>query len=99
MVDTIAELLITETALDKIGRRGISVEETEQLIDNRYKVVRQRRGGGQSGSPRPARRMVIGRTDGGRALTLVVERTVDPTTWLLITGWEATSGERRILEQ
>lgn len=30
---------------------------------------------------------MIGRTDGGRALTLVIEQTADPTTWLIATGW------------
>jgi hypothetical protein len=30
-------------------------------------------------------------------LTLVVERTREPTTWLTITGWEATARERKIL--
>lgn len=42
--------------------------------------------------------LFIGRTDGGRAATLVIERTVDPTTWLIITGWDAAERERRILE-
>jgi len=41
---------------------------------------------------------VIGRTDGGRAVTLVVERTPDPTTWVIVTGWSATDRERKILD-
>jgi hypothetical protein len=28
----------------------------------------------------------------------VIERTVDPTTWLIVTGWNAADGERRILD-
>ena len=40
---------------------------------------------------------MIGRTNGGRALTLVIERTIDPTTWLIVTGWNATEVERRLL--
>jgi hypothetical protein len=43
------------------------------------------------------RRLLIGRTDGGGILTLVIERTLDPTTWLIVTGWEATDSERKIL--
>ena len=43
--------------------------------------------------------LLIGRTDGGRPLTLVIERTVDPTTWLVVTGWSSTEAERRILEE
>jgi Phage integrase family len=44
-------------------------------------------------------RLLIGRTDGGRVLTLVIERTVDPTTWLIVTGWGATLAERRMLRR
>lgn len=95
--DTIAELLVTDAAIDKLGRRGISVEETEQLVDNRYAILRMRR---RTAQPPPrARRLVVGRTNGGRSLTLVVERTADPTTWLVITGWEASATERRILDE
>lgn len=39
----------------------------------------------------------MGLTDGGRALTLVVERTIEPTSWLVVTGWTATKDERRML--
>ena len=43
------------------------------------------------------RRLLIGRTDGGRALTLVIEQTVDPTTWLIVTGWDSSPRERKLL--
>jgi hypothetical protein len=29
----------------------------------------------------------------------VIEETVEPTTWLLVTGWESTPAERMILEK
>jgi hypothetical protein len=40
---------------------------------------------------------LVGRTDGGRVLSLVVERTLEPTTWLIVTGWDATEVERRLV--
>jgi hypothetical protein len=43
------------------------------------------------------RRLLIGLTSGGRALTLVIEQTVEPSTWLIVTGWNATDAERRLL--
>jgi hypothetical protein len=43
--------------------------------------------------------LLIGETDGARALTLVVERTVEPTTWLVVTGWNATAAERNLLSR
>jgi hypothetical protein len=45
------------------------------------------------------RRLLIGETDGGRVLTLVIDRTVEPTTWLVVTGWNATAAERNLLSR
>jgi len=92
MPDAISELLLTEAAIDKLGARGIAIEEIHQLARNANVSVRNPRS-----DPPDRRRLLIGRTDGGRALTLVVERTSDPTTWLTVTGWDATPRERRLL--
>ena len=81
-----------QRALDKLGARGISDEEAGQLPRNPHVTVRNPRG-----AEPERRRLLIGRTDGGRVLTLVIERTVDPTTWLIVTGWGATLAERRML--
>jgi hypothetical protein len=34
---------------------------------------------------------LIGRTDGGRYLTMVIEQTAEPTSWLIVTGWPSTN--------
>jgi hypothetical protein len=93
MADVVSELLITEAGVDKLGARGISVEEARQLPRNANITVRN-----PSDGPEGKRRLLIGHTDGGRIITLVIEQTVDPTTWLIITGWEAADNERRILD-
>lgn len=77
-----------------LGARGISAQEAEQLPRNPHVTVRNPRGGGEAGK----RRLLIGRTEGGRPLTLVIERTVEPSTWLIVTGWRSTEAERKILE-
>jgi hypothetical protein len=91
--DAVRELLATDVALEKLGVRGISAEEAEQLLRNRHITVRNPREAREPGT----RRLLIGRTDGGRFLTLVIERTVEPTTWLIVTGWGSTDAERKIL--
>lgn len=58
-------------------------------------TLRNPHGGGEPGT----RRFLIGRTSGGRVLTLVIEQTIDPTTWLIVTGWSATERERILLER
>jgi hypothetical protein len=95
MPDVVHELLATEVALAKLGARGISAEEVAQLPRNRYVTLRNPRGGGEPGT----RRFLIGRTSGSRVLTLVIEQTIDPTTWLIVTGWSATERERILLER
>ncbi len=96
-MDVIHELLATRIAAEKLGARAISIDEAQQLIDNRYMIVRNT-GRGRRQERELARRLVTGRTDGGRAVTLVVERTSDPTTWVIVTGWSATDRERKILD-
>ncbi len=92
--ESISQLLATDVALDKLGARGISAGEAEQVPTNSHAMVRNPRWGGEP----PPRLLLIGRTDGGRVLTLVAERTVDPTTWVVVTGWSSTERERRLLE-
>ncbi len=94
MADVVHELLATEIALDKLGARGISAEEAEQVPRNRHVTVRNPR----ARDAREKRRLIVGRTDGDRFLTLVIERTVDPTTWLIVTGWGSTDAERKLLD-
>jgi hypothetical protein len=89
---TVSQLLATDLALDKLGARGNSAGEVRQLIGNDHVVASNPRGGGQSGT----RRLLLGVTDGGRAPTIVVERTVDPTTWLIVTGRNSTAVERNL---
>jgi hypothetical protein len=90
VAEVVHELVPTDRALAKLAARNISFREATQLPGNRHVVAR---------NPRDPerRRLLIGATDGGRVLTLVIEATADPTTWLLITGWSATLRERRIL--
>jgi uncharacterized DUF497 family protein len=66
MPETITELLITEAAIDKLGARGITTQDARQVPRNAHVVVHNPR----EASP-GKRRLVVGRTNGGRALTLV----------------------------
>ena len=93
---TISQIRATEAALGKLGARGISEEEAEQVLNDAYVIARNLRGAASRRQP-SVRRALIGRTDGGRVLTLVIEQTIEPTSWLIITGWTATERERRIL--
>jgi hypothetical protein len=93
---TVRVLLATQAALDKLGARSISDDEAEQLPRNRHVVIANVRGDRDRRQP-PERRLLIGQTNGSRALTLVIEETLDTETWLIVTGWESTPVERRLL--
>jgi hypothetical protein len=90
---TISQIRATEAAIGKLGARGISQEEAEQLLNNAYVIARNLRGVASRRQPE-GRRTLIGRTDGGRVLTLVIEQTIEPTSWLIITGWDSSRAER-----
>jgi hypothetical protein len=94
MPDAIAELLATEAAIDKLGARGITTHDARQVPRNAHVVVRNP----NKTSP-GKRRLLIGRTDGGRVLTLVIEQTIDPATWLIVTGWDSSPRERKLLRR
>lgn len=94
MPDVVHELLATEAAIGKLGARAISADEAGQLARNEHVTVRNPRGG-EAGK----RRLMIGRTDGGRVLTLVIEQTIEPTAWLIVTGWSSTDAERNLRER
>jgi hypothetical protein len=93
VADVFHELLVTEVGLEKLAARGITAGEAEQVPRNPHVTVRNPHAGGEPNT----RRLLIGLTSGGRALTLVIERTVEPSTWLIVTGWNATDAERRLL--
>jgi hypothetical protein len=92
MTDSVHELLVTDVAAEKLGRRNISDEEVGQLLDNANVTVRN-----PTAAEKPLRRLLIGRTNGGRALTLVIEQTIEPTSWLVVSGWTASDEELRML--
>jgi hypothetical protein len=89
------ELRATKVAVEKLGSRGISTTEAEQLPRNRYITVNNPSAPIES----LGRLLLIGHTDGGRPLTLVIEPTADSSVWLIITGWSATARERTILKR
>lgn len=92
--DVVVQLLATDTALDKLGARQISASEAEEIPSRRQVVVRN------PNDPTDGKRvLLIGTTSTGRVLTLVLERTVEPTTWLIVTGWTSTKAERKLLDR
>lgn len=74
----------SDDVLMKLGSRGISLAEARQLLVNGYD---SKPNPGDRGRGRK-RRLLFGRTNGGRALTLVVEPTSDPNDWVIVTAWE-----------
>ncbi len=92
MPTRISDLLLTLAAIDKLGARAISVSEVRELPWNGPVLIRN------PAARSTDRRLLLGRTNGGRCLTLVIEATAEPTTWLVVTGWESSPRERKIIE-
>lgn len=92
MPTRISELLLTLAAIDKLGARSISVSEIREVPWNGPVMIRN------PAAHTTDRRLLLGKTNGGRCLTLVIEATDEPTTWLVISGWESSTRERKIIE-
>jgi uncharacterized DUF497 family protein len=87
---TIHFLLFDDENADHIHRHGVTPEEIEQMTGNKYATARNTRF--------PANRvMMFGQTDGGRALSVVLEATHDEVVWRPVTAWDSTPEERQIL--
>lgn len=74
-------------SLDELARHQIRDFEVEQVFGNEPAFAPNKRG--MSGDW-----MMVGRTDGGRVLTIIV--LTQPETHMLraITGWDSTRGQR-----
>lgn len=73
-----------------LARHRVTPRELRQLFGGRYVARHDDRG-------RDDRIVAIGRTAGGRALTVVVEYLPDADAWRPITAWDAGVGDRRRL--
>lgn len=87
----IAELEFDDYNIEKLFQHGVAPQEVVQILDNRFTVRRNKsRGKGE--------RQLIGETNGGRLLTIIIASTRVPDRWRPLTGWDSTSAERRALE-
>ena len=93
MPPTVNQLLFSDAATNKLGARAISREDCRQLLANGSVLAPNPHAG------QPDRRLLIGSTNGGRVLTVVVEPTLDPADWLVVTGWESTERERKMFQR
>ena len=68
-----------QPAVDLVGNAGVEERTFEHAALCGQSVAERRQ--------REVRRILIGRSDAGRFFTLVIEETIEPTTWLIVTGW------------
>jgi uncharacterized DUF497 family protein len=87
----IAELEFDDYNEDKLSAHGVTAQEVVQLLENMFTVRLNKRSG-------IGERQLIGRTNGGRVLTVVLAPTAVADRWRPITGWDSTSSERRALD-
>jgi len=83
----VRRLVFAPAAVEKLGARSISAADVVQLVANRAIVAANPR-------PRvPGSRWLIGPTDGGRLLTVVIEPTAEVGVWRVRTGWPSSTAQ------
>lgn len=86
----IAELEFDDYNIEELARHRIRPREVLQLLDNAFTVRRNKK-------HRSGQRQLIGRTHGGRVLTIIMAETSVPDRWRPVTGWDSTEAERSAL--
>ena len=78
-------LRVSPGAEDELANHGVDLDEVLEVRWDDPAFFRDKE---------PGRDLMIGRTNGGRLLTIVVEETRHSGTWEVVTGWESDKGER-----
>jgi hypothetical protein len=86
----IAELEFDDYNEGELARHGIGPLEVLQILANRYTVRRNRKA-------RSGEHQLIGQTNGGRMLTIILGSTAFEGRWRPVTGWDSTADERSAL--
>lgn len=86
----IAEFEFDDYNIEELARHHIRPREVLQLLDNAFTVRRNRK-------HRSGQRQLIGTTQGGRVLTIILVETSVPDRWRPVTGWDSTQAERSAL--
>jgi uncharacterized DUF497 family protein len=86
----IRELVWDEANELHLAQHGVTTREVEQLLSNPHVVARNR-------THRRAQHLLIGRTDGGRVLTVALAKTHETGTWRPVTGFTATEAQQEVL--
>lgn len=88
----VAALVLDDHNLSEMAGHGVTPHEVEQLVSNRHLTVANPRG-------EPGGVLLIGRTDGGRTLTVPLAPTDDPGTWRPATAFDASRHQRTVFRQ
>ena len=86
----IAELEFDDDNEAELAAHHITALEVLELLENRFTVRRNKK-------HRAGARQLIGQTNGGRVLTIMLAATHVPDRWRPVTGWDSTPPERRAL--
>jgi uncharacterized DUF497 family protein len=77
----ISELEFDDYNEEELANHGISAREVMQMLENPFTIRRNKKSG--SGE-----RQLIGETNGGRRLTVILAATALPDRWRPVTGWD-----------
>lgn len=77
---------------EKIITHGLSAHQLVQVLDNTYLIIPNRKG-------RKGLYLVIGRDNGGKCISIPIERTHINGIWRPITAWPCKKGEETIIKK
>ena len=99
MATSIRTLVWNEASIEELARHGLRPEDAEAALESgiakRFRqAARMRRHLRQSTARQPERIKMIGPDRSGRLLTIILELPDDNGLARIVTGWQASAGER-----
>lgn len=83
---------VTQAVRNKLAARGIDEWEPHEVAFGRYVLLRNKK-------HRAASHRLVGRTEAGRMLTILVRETEEDGIWDVRNGWDSSDGERTLYER
>lgn len=86
----IDELRVSAGAEDELARHGVDPDDVLDVLWDHPYFCRDKVAD---------RKQMIGKTIGGRLLTIIIEQTGEQHVWDVVTGWPADKGEQTLWEK
>jgi uncharacterized DUF497 family protein len=89
--ESIDDLVFDDYNQEEMARHGVTIREVRQVFDRGFRLLR-------NAKEHTATHLMVGRTNGGRWLTIPIARTAQPGVWRPATAFPSRPADRAKLK-